>query len=65
MKLMPPLDKYRPERQLDVTVDCVKRLILFGDERYTDAFRRGDVRDQMYWDGYIRALHHVLEAEDE
>ena len=53
------------ERQLDVTVEAVKRLLIWAHENYNAAFKERAVKEQMYWDGYIRALHHVMEAEDE
>ena len=56
---------WKKERQLDVTVEAVKRLLIWGSENYDAAFKEQSVREQMYWDGYIRALHHVMEAEDE
>ena len=52
------------ERQLDVSVEAVKRLLINSYTMYEQAFRNGDP-DQRYWDGYIRALHHVIEMEDQ
>jgi hypothetical protein len=52
------------DRPLDVTADAVRNLLIEGYNRYNEAFRNGDP-DQRYWDGYIRALHHVIEMEDE
>lgn len=57
------LERYRPERQVDITVGTIRNFILYGEERYTDAHRRDDKRDQMYWDGYVRACQHILEAD--
>lgn len=56
---------WEKERQLDVTVEAVKRLLIWAYENYDAAHKEQTVREQMYWDGYIRALHHVMEAEDE
>lgn len=56
---------WEKERQLDVSVEAVKRLLIWAYENYDAAFKEEKVREQMYWDGYIRALHHVMEAEDE
>jgi hypothetical protein len=53
------------DRQLDITVGLVKRLILFGMERYNEAVKSGYKYGEAYHDGYIRALRHVLEAENE
>jgi hypothetical protein len=52
-------------RQVDVTVGMIKRLILLGYERYNDAVKSGYQYGAAYHDGYIRALKHVLEAENE
>jgi hypothetical protein len=53
------------ERQLDVTVGTIKRLILLGMERYNESVKSGYKYGEAYNDGYIRALRHVLEAENE
>jgi len=53
------------ERQLDVTVGVIKRLILLGYDRYEEAIKSGYKYGEAYHDGYIRALKHVLEAENE
>ena len=50
------------ERNLDVSVSSIKSLLIDAYAKYEKAFRAGDL-DQRYWDGYIRALHHVLEME--
>lgn len=52
------------EHRLDVSVEAVKRLLIDAYTKYDQAFRAGDP-DQRYWDGYLRALHHVLEMEGE
>lgn len=56
---------WNQEHQLDVTVEAVKRLLIWAYENYEAAHKASSIREQMYWDGYIRALHHVMEAEDE
>ena len=43
--------------------DDIKNLLIWAYESYDTSFRRKDVKESMYWDGYIRALHHVLEME--
>lgn len=53
------------ERQLDVSVGTIKRLILLGMERYNESVKSGYKYGEAYNDGYIRALRHVLEAENE
>ena len=50
------------DRQLDVSILAIKQLLIDAYTNYDKAFRNGD-RDQFYWDGYIRALHHVIEME--
>ena len=50
------------ERNLDVSVSSIKSLLIDAYSKYDKAFGAGDP-DQRYWDGYIRALHHVLEME--
>lgn len=50
------------ERNLDVSVGAIKSLLIDAYTNYEKAFRAGDP-DQRYWDGYIRALHHVIEME--
>lgn len=50
------------DRPLDVTLDAVRNLLIEGYGRYGKALKKGD-SDQRYWDGYIRALHHVIELE--
>ena len=52
------------ERNLDVSVSSINSLLVDAYGRYEKAFRAGDP-DQRYWDGYIRALHHVIEMEDQ
>ena len=47
--------------ELQVMTDNVKSLLIWGYESYDASFRDGNVKESMYWDGYIRALHHVLE----
>jgi hypothetical protein len=53
------------ERQLDVSVGTINRLILLGMERYNESVKSGYKYGEAYNDGYIRALRHVLEAENE
>jgi hypothetical protein len=53
------------DRQVDVEVGAIKRLIMDAMERYNDAVKSGDKYGEAYDDGYIRALRHVLEMENE
>ena len=43
--------------------DDIKSLLIWAYESYDKSFKRRDTKEAMYWDGYIRALHHVLEME--
>ena len=49
--------------EVQMLTDDIKNLLIWGYESYDVSFRAGDIRESMYWDGYIRALHHVLEME--
>lgn len=53
------------ERQVDVTVGTIKRLLIMAYDGYNSAEKEGAQRAAAYWDGYIRALQHVLEQERE
>ena len=53
------------ERQLDVNFGTIKRLLIYGYDHYQKAVDAGHHIVSTYWDGYIRALQHVLEAEQE
>ena len=56
---------FSDERQLDVTVAALKRLKIYGYKHYNQAIRDGAMTAASYWDGYIRACTHVIEAENE
>jgi hypothetical protein len=49
--------------QLDVTKSAVRGLLIDAERKYTNAFKDDDKPLQMWYDGYIRAIHHVLEME--
>ena len=51
------------ERQLDVSLGVIKRLLLMAYEHYNEAMRGGHHAAAGYWDGYIRACQHICEAE--
>ena len=53
------------ERQVDVTVGTIKRMLIEGYDRYNDGMKTGAHYVSAYWDGYIRALQHVLEQENQ
>ena len=48
--------------ELEILTGDIKSLLIWGYESYSDSFKKGEVRESMYWDGYIRALHHVLDG---
>ena len=50
---------------LEVTVGTIKRLIMLGMDRYNESVKSGYKYGEAYNDGYIRALKHVLEAEQQ
>lgn len=52
-------------RQLDVSIGVVKRLLLFAYEHYNEAYKSNAVGVMSYWDGYIRACQHIIEQEKE
>jgi len=58
-------DSLNEERQLDVTVGVIKRLIMLGYDRYEESVKSGYKYGEAYHDGYSRALKHVLDAEHE
>ena len=53
------------DRRLDVTLGVVKRLKISAIGRYNQAMKDDAKAAVSYWDGYMRALSHVLEAEVE
>ena len=61
----PETSDFSDERQLDVTVAVLKRLKIYGYKHYNQAIRDGAMTVAAYWDGYIRACTHVIEAENE
>lgn len=57
--------KHNEERQLDVSVGTIKRMLIMAYDGYNEAMKDEAKRAAAYWDGYIRALQHVLEQENE
>lgn len=51
--------------QIDVSVGTIKRMLIDAYEKSTEGQRSGAGYVAAYWDGYIRALQHVLEAQEE
>ena len=62
---MSETSRFSEDRQLDVTIGVIKRLKMFGIEHYNQARKDEAKAAVSYWDGYIRALTHVIEAEME
>ena len=50
------------QSEIQVLTGDIKSLLIWAYESYDKSFKRYDVKESMYWDGYIRALHHVLEG---
>jgi hypothetical protein len=59
------MSDFSEDRQLDVTIGTVKRLKIFALRQYNQAVKEGAHSVTSYWDGYIRALGHLIEAEGE
>ncbi len=49
--------------QLDVTKSAVRGLLIEAEQQYNRAFDMDDRTLSLYWDGYMRAIYHVLEME--
>lgn len=56
------LEKLCEKTELQVLTGDIKSLLIWGYKSYRESFEKGDIKESMYWDGYIRALHHVLEG---
>ena len=56
------LERLCDKTELQILTGDIRRLLIWGYESYRESFDRDDIRESMYWDGYIRALHHVLEG---
>ena len=65
MSTTPETSDFSDERQLDVTIGAIKQLKIFAFRQYNQAVKDGAHVVSSYWDGYIRALGHVIEAETE
>lgn len=50
------------QSEMNLLTGDIRRLLIWAYESYSKAFSNGDTAESMYWDGYIRALHHVLEG---
>jgi hypothetical protein len=65
MSTTPETSGFSEDRQLDVTVGTLKRLKIFALRQYNQAVKDGAHSVSSYWDGYIRACSHIIEAEGE
>jgi len=65
MSTTPETSDFSEDRQLDVTVGTLKRLKIFAFRQYNQAVKDGAHSVSCYWDGYIRACSHIIEAENE
>ena len=65
MSMTPAMSEFNEERQLDVSVGTLKRLKIYAYKHYNQAIKDGAFSLASYWDGYIRACTHVIEAENE
>ena len=53
------------EEQLDVGRAAIKRCLIDAYNRCSTAEQEGAACVASFWNGYIRAMQHVLEMEDE
>jgi hypothetical protein len=53
------------EEQLDVDRAAIKRCLIDAHRRRNTAEQEGAACVASYWNGYIRAMQHVLEMEGE
>lgn len=53
------------EQLIDTTVGTAKRLLIMAYEQYNEAQKDGAHSRSSYWDGYIRGIQHILEAQHE
>ena len=51
--------------QLDVSRKAVRGLLLDAEHRYNAAFDMDDRALSLWWDGYMRAIYHILEMDGE
>lgn len=56
------MEKVFNQSEMSLLTGDIRRLLIWAYESYSTAFSKGNVGESMYWDGYIRALHHVLEG---
>jgi hypothetical protein len=60
---MTPETSSPSERQLDVSLGTLTRLKEMAVRAYNEAMSASQPGSAGYWDGYIRAIDHVLEAD--
>ena len=49
------------EQRLNLSESRIKDSLIAAYDSYQKAFDKGDMLDQRYWDGYIRALHYACD----
>ena len=65
MSTTPETSDFSDDRQLDVTIGTIKQLKIFAYRQYNQAIKDGAHVVSSYWDGYLRACNHIIEAETE
>jgi hypothetical protein len=53
------------ERQIDVSLGAIKRSLEWAYQQYNECEKAGYSSSASYWNGYIRAMQHVLEMENQ
>jgi len=53
------------DKMLDVSIGTLKRLRIAAGDRQNEAQRDGRQMAATWWDGYLCALRHVYQAQDE
>ena len=63
--MTPAMSNQKDETKIDASVGDCKRLLVAAYNRYNNAVTSGESTIATYWDGYIRGIQHVLEAQHE
>jgi hypothetical protein len=53
------------DRQIDVSLGAIKRSLEWAYKQCNDCEKAGYSSSASYWNGYIRAMQHVLEMENQ
>ena len=46
---------------IKVSRESIKAMIIDANDSYCDEFRKGNKLKAMWWDGYLEALHRVMD----